>query len=90
MYLEILEKAVLDYVDKKNTGTITITLTPFIYKTLQLEMNSKLKINTQVPIEEVGFATIKLHGRTVTIRNDKELDANFEIHLVEKLSELGL
>jgi hypothetical protein len=88
MYLEILEKAVADYLSPANSATvkeIIIKLTPFLYKTLQLEINSIVKLNTLVPIEELGIMSIKLHKRTITIEKSNTLDGKFELYMVEKM-----
>jgi hypothetical protein len=91
MYLEILSKTVEAYLmpEQKAIPKIEIKLTPFIYKTLQLELNSIIKFNTEVPIEEVKIIEIKIYGRTISIMNTNELDAKFEIELVKALANKG-
>lgn len=89
MYIEILNKTVEAYLKGKPVLSIEIKLTPFIYKTIQLELNSILKFNTTVPIEEIEINHIKLYDRTVTLVNSKELDGVFEIELIKAFANKG-
>ena len=89
MYLEILHEVVNEYLIKDIKTPITIELTPFIYQTLQFELNSVCKLNTDVPIESITFASLVLYGRTITIISGKELNDRFERKMVEKLTALA-
>lgn len=90
MYLEILSKTIEAYLaEGKALVKIEIKLTPFIYKTLQLELNSIIKFNTEVPIEEIKMNEIKIHERTISIIDTNELDRKFEIELVKALANKG-
>lgn len=88
MYLEILHEVVNEYLSKDVKTPITIELTPFIYDTLQLEMNDICKLKTEVPVESIRFTSIVLYGRTITVVSGKELNDKFERKMVEKLTEL--
>lgn len=91
MYVEILHDVVAIYLaqegDKKSP--ITIELTPFIYKTLQFELNDICSFRTEVPIESAKFESLVFMGRSVKIMNGKELNDKFEMKMVERLTELA-
>lgn len=91
MYIEILHEVVQEILSKEGDKkvAISIELTPFIYKTLQYEMNFICKFNTEVPIESVNFHSVTLYGRTITISSGKELNDKFEMKMVERLTQLA-
>ena len=91
MYIEILHDVVNEILSKEGDKKqpINIELTPFIYYTLQLEMNDVCKLNTVVPIESISFTAIMLYGRTITVTSGKQLNDKFERKMVEKLTELA-
>jgi len=91
MYIEILHEVVAEYLAKEGDkkSVITIELTPFIYKTLQLEINSISTFNTTVPIEGFTFSSLIFYKRSVTIINGKTLDDTFERKMVEQLAKLS-
>ena len=85
MYLEILEKAVADYISSKTESQhpIIIVLTPFIYKVVQIEINDSLEFKSEIPIEEFEMKAFKIHNRTITIEKGEILDSKFEMRMVE-------
>lgn len=91
MYLDLLNETVIEHLDnqKKVKEQIVIKLTPFIYKTLLLELNNIAKFKTEVPIEFVEFNAIKLHGRSIKIESSNELDYIFEVKMVAKMLQLN-
>jgi hypothetical protein len=91
MYLEILNNVVADYLapKEKAVAAIVIHLTPFIYKTLQDELNSVIKFNTEVPIQYIKADSIIIHERTVKIDSNEKLDEKFERRMVEALAIKG-
>lgn len=91
MYIEILAECVTDYRSKEKDNShnnIVINLTPRIYKALQSELNSICKFTTEVPIEEVTFTSIKIHGRTIRIESNEKLDQYYEERIVDKLNDI--
>jgi hypothetical protein len=89
MYVEILHEVVGEYLAKeneKNKSPIHIELTPFIYKSLQLELNDICKFKTPIPIASFTFESISMYNRSVTIVKGKELNERFEIKMVERLA----
>lgn len=89
MYLEIINDAVVHYLDgNKSKEPIIIKLPSFLYKTVQLELNSICEFNTTVPIEGAGFMSITLQGRTITLERSDTLDPLVEIEIVKRLSLL--
>jgi hypothetical protein len=90
MYLDILHDVLKEQLEseKDKKLPISIELTPFIYETLQLELNDICKFRTEVPIESVNFFSIVMYGRSVKLVSGKELNSRFERKIVEKLTEL--
>ena len=85
MLLEILELAIIDYIDKETKPPIEINLTPLVYTTLQKELNEITNFNTTVPIENIRIDMISIHGRTVTLVRSDKLDTRFESHMLDDI-----
>lgn len=92
MYLEILSDTVASYLSKSpNSSQLRdgINLTPRVYEIFHLELNDKIKLKTEVPIEFINVESVKIHGRTIKILKSDKLDPEFEFFLTNKLAELG-
>jgi len=82
MYIEIIKKAVDEYLITSPNKNIEINLTPCIHETVMTELNNLITINGDVIIQEIGISYIKINKRTVTLIKSNTLDYLFEKYLV--------
>lgn len=87
MFIEILNNVVRDIIaaEGNKKELLEIKLTPFIYKSVQLELNDKCKFKTEVPIESVEFMSVTFYKRSIKLTSCGELDSKFEKRMVEEM-----
>jgi hypothetical protein len=91
MYLDILHRTIGHHIDEqnasKNKKPIIIKLTPILYESIQGELNTAFKRNTDLPITQVKYTEFMVYDRTITIELNTALDIHFERELVTELAK---